>query len=136
MNRSELFHKTITTLNEAWRIGKLEHGDQCCCAVGNMLNGGAWYEVKMSTLSVCNLVVCKSEHDLGMEQIDNSGYTVKEILAIEEAFERCEEGESEKQHQYNGLVAVFEELALIHEVDISIKALSMESLNEVYAELA
>lgn len=157
MNRETLFHKTITTLNEAYRDGALSHGRCDACAVGNILKTDHWGAIFATDLSDPKVIGCLQsakkgpyyqkrytspsqsceEYDaaLGMKAIISSGYTLDELMRIEFAFETCDKSGGGKNLQYNGLTAVFEVLADIHQVDISIKNLSMSSLNEVYATI-
>lgn len=57
------------------------------------------------------------------EQIDSTGYTVEELARIEYAFETASE---EGDYMYNGLMAVVDVLADIHNVDLSSKEVSKE----------
>jgi hypothetical protein len=47
--------------------------------------------------------------------IDATGYTWQELAQIENAFEMADEGESEDEYMFNGLVAVIDSLDKIHE---------------------
>ncbi len=164
MNRPELYQKTITTLNNAWREGILLRGDCEACAVGNILQTGAW-KALFCTLTntedktqqqhiadegkhlvvhlwgtvesiqpdnerrIRNLIVAN-------EAIAQSGYTKKELIRVEYAFETAAKVEGvDRQNQYNGLCAVFDVLQDIHQVDFSIHQESKEALESVYSLL-
>jgi len=163
MNREKAFNDSINKLNTAWGNGELLRGDCRACAVTNIIGTYKWRSHFFTTrdenrenpnqllavsgkcianhpffgLEISNLsdVYDPKEHYEGQELMDKSPYTKEELARIEYAFEASDTSESTKQSQYLGLVAVFDVLADIHGVDISVKELSLESLNNVYAEL-
>jgi len=51
------------------------------------------------------------------EQIDSTGYQVKELARIEKAFETVGGSQSPEDRMFDGLVAVLETLKKIHEID-------------------
>jgi len=50
--------------------------------------------------------------------IDNSGYTPEQLAAIERAFEAAPLGINKDEDMFNGLMAVVDVLAEIHEIDL------------------
>lgn len=54
-------------------------------------------------------------------QIESTGYSPTELSKIEFAFERADEGYSEEEWMFNGLMAVVEVLAEIHQINIDQK---------------
>jgi len=141
MNRPELYHKTITTLNDAWRKGELEKGDCSACAVGNTLGGEEWGAYFCTTNGVQRVNTAidpvwfftKEYLKKGFDLINASGYTMPELMLVEFAFETAPEVENnERQNQYNGLCAVFDVLQEIHEVEFSVHQESKEALESVY----
>lgn len=57
--------------------------------------------------------------DEAKKQIDSTGYSVKELAAIEFAFENAQLGNSKDDYMFNGLMAVVDVLAEIHEIDLA-----------------
>lgn len=130
MKRPELYHKTVGILVDAYFNDTLVHGDYCGCAVGNMIAanlgiklirrrdgvewgantmkhfGSEWYDLKYGT---------KLVGDKGEIQIKSTGYTYQQILDIEKAFELAEDGNTEEEYIFNGLMAVIDVLDQIHE---------------------
>lgn len=149
MNRPT-FDQTVGVLVKAYLNDELAHKLCCACAVGNLVayaigtkpkriddpnshvefensqyeNGAsamAWYDSLGS-----------SPTTYGISQIEATGYTCDELLAIEHAFETAP-GEptmhpgmyrgkcTDVTWMFNGLMAVVDVLASIHSVDLSIK---------------
>ena len=150
MNRSELYYKTITTLNDAWRKGGLSKGKCAACAVGNMLGTNKWASLFCTRKGVQHSMslndhvaeavllnwtetLARQVYSQGVYAIYESGYTQQELMRVEFAFETAPEVEdNERQSQYNGLCSVFEVLQQIHEVEFSIAQTSKEELDCVY----
>lgn len=53
--------------------------------------------------------------------IDQTGYSEVELAKIEFAFESADEGSTEDENMFNGLMAVVDVLAEIHGVDLTSK---------------
>jgi len=51
--------------------------------------------------------------------IDNSGYSITELQMIEFAFETANKGKSNDDYMFNGLMAVVDVLAEIHQIDLT-----------------
>ena len=141
MNRSELYYKTITTLNDAWRNGSLRKGNCKACAVGNMLGSYEWdalfstfrgRQVRQAPKQAIHKGFGSDYVQKAVDMIDASGYTPEELMRVEFTFETAREGKTERQSQYNGLCAVFEVLQQIHEVEFSIAQTSKEELDCIY----
>jgi hypothetical protein len=136
MIKEILYHKTVDILVQAYFNDTLEHGNYCGCAVGNMIaancginltrrrefaevqwngdgsGGKHWFE----------LVKYGGGHEidteLAMSQINKTGYTLSEVLKIEEAFESAGFAfydDDEDTLMFNGLMAVIEVLDQIHQ---------------------
>lgn len=56
-----------------------------------------------------------------MQQILSTGYTFKELAEIEWAFETADEGNNKDDYMFNGLLAVYDVLCKIHEVEEPVK---------------
>lgn len=119
MKNKELFDKTISILVKAYMNNTLEHGENCACAVGNLIyqpknkedllyikskNTGDWYNY-----ACCEDLMYKQ---IAISQIESTGYTIYEIIAIERAFEKTK-GCDDKDG-YLGLMSVVDELRVIH----------------------
>lgn len=138
MKNIELYKKTCDILYDAYFDGTLVHGNQCVCAVGNliarnmgieittkMINGSErfvwqyanpyWDNVHVVT-SIGQVIHPQRYCDIAKVQIDSTGYTWEETAMIEEAFETADKGNSADDWIYNGLVAVLKILAEIHEM--------------------
>ncbi len=140
------FHKTVNILVQAYLNDELAHSFCSACAVGNIVahalgtkprkgddlefdnnffeNGdyaAAWYDA-------LNLM---GHHEPGLRQIEATGYTKSELRLIERAFETAEgkpemDGmwrgkQTDPTWMFNGLMAVVDVLADIHNVDLSVR---------------
>lgn len=76
-----------------------------------------------STFGQLQIIEMNNYEGKAKEQIDSTGYTVEELARIEYAFETASE---EGDYMYNGLMAVVDVLADIHNVDLSSKEVSKE----------
>jgi hypothetical protein len=124
MNRPT-FEETVSVLVKAYLNDTLVHGDDCCCAVGNLichsmnLNpksnwGPHWYNYfKLEWES-------KEAQNYAYEEIKSTGYSVDEILLIESYFENAD-GDDEQSYMFNGLMSVVDVLAEIHGVNLEVK---------------
>lgn len=131
MKNPELFHKTISILVKAYQNETLRHGNCRACAVGNLVKANFPY-CDMNTSFGWPSVFCtdgfgqyknmNSYKGAAKEQIDSTGYSVKELALIESAFEGveepCEANEyNSDQHQFDGLMSVVDALMIIHEAN-------------------
>lgn len=64
-------------------------------------------------------VVCQDYKGEAIKIIESTGYTVMELLKVERAFERSPVGYSKDEHMFNGLMAVVDVLAEIHNIDLT-----------------
>lgn len=148
MNRPT-FEQTIDILVQAYLKGTLMHGDCSACAVGNivgsslkckvegdrdnikwMRNGEeiepAWDRVFLTSDQVQD-VWPYNYNGVSKIQIDETGYSLYELASIELAFESVDEQNdnegyyNSENHMYEGLMAVVDTLARIHNVDLSVK---------------
>lgn len=131
MIKAELYHKTVGILFDAYFNDTLEHCNCRKCAVGNLIAGNL--ECDFQTFeglenSPIYMVSGKAVHvpwlsyDSHFSCTDRrsvnklTGYSNKELLRIENAFEDCDGGENKEDYMFNGLVAVLNVLKEIHEV--------------------
>lgn len=68
-----------------------------------------------------------------IEQIMSTGYSWEELAKIEHSFETGDMGESEDEYMFNGLMAVVDVLAEIHNIDLSEKKVAKKLFQKVDA---
>jgi hypothetical protein len=131
MKDQELFERSVAVLATAYKDGSLVSQSSCGCAVGNLVKAcgvevglGNWYfrlhQHRTGITSYSNVALASGQH-----QIDITGYTMEEIDRIESAFEgRTGEIDPDlgypmgtNMELYDRLVAVYEVLCEIHEVE-------------------
>lgn len=137
MKNEQLYNRTCDILFEAYFNYTLQHGNQCACAVGNLIAAGVG--VKLKKLSDGHVVPdcegdsCSLLANTGLwyeegfwtpanriiveTQIMSTGYSFEQIWKIERAFERCDFGYSDEEAMFNGLCDVIDVLNEIHEVE-------------------
>lgn len=149
------FNHTVNVLVKAYLGGKLAHRICTACAVGNIVAdalGGK--ELKESNHTAFDNVCYKDGYSVqwpaiseifislgntsrALEEIAKTGYTVKEIIEIERAFEECEKpkeviamdeiGTRSKSYytndewMFDGLMSVVDVLAEIHGINLESK---------------
>lgn len=137
MTNLEKYHHTISVLLKAYLNETLEKGNQCGCAVGNLIADSCGltlrignfgnYRVDADNMPDWLYNICTSENgyqELEEEDIEvdvqqaftATGYSFKELARIEYAFETAAEGYT-PEAEYAGLMAVVEVLADIHQLD-------------------
>jgi hypothetical protein len=137
------FHETVDVLVKAYLNDTLYQGHPCGCAIGNLIaarnghkvlkeiyspvswvgsmvgSGFDWYEV-LYPGKICG---SRGSVTVGIEQINSIGYSIPEVIIIEEAFEStrysCSGGIDESM--FNGLMAVVDVLADIHGISLDKK---------------
>lgn len=138
------FNHTVNVLVKSYLEHTLFHGSCAACAVGNIIadstgrkvigrnswNNGfpTWDDVFVTAFGVPQPI--EMQHYIGeaKKQIDSTGYSVKELARIESAFE-CVRGRdrftesksSEDEEMFNGLMAVLDVLAEIHNIDLTVR---------------
>lgn len=145
MKKQKLFEKTVGILVHAFRNDKLQHGNCRACAVGNIVaaNMGidnqddrSWTAVGTKPPGVlfgilpvgwAELFITvngkQSRRDSteasfeAIHQVAVTGYTVDELAKVEFAFETAPKGMDDDEWMLNGLLAVYDVLCEIHEVD-------------------
>lgn len=146
MNDKQKFHHTISILVNAYMQGTLEHMDCAACAVGNIISASIkaeiyydehfrqkmWRrgEVRIEPIWF-NLFITpgigrrqrKWPHKYKgyvKKQVDATGYSWQDLAKIEKAFESVSCGDGNKDEwSFNGLMAVVDALAEIHNIDLS-----------------
>ena len=131
------FDNSVQVLVQAFLNGTLEKGNCAACAVGNLVAAakgitytsypgniyghrvkptqdkiGKWYS-NIFLKGIKNLPTPE-----GLAEILTTGYTVREITAIESAFEDASSAQG-AIGEFSGLMAVVDVLAKIHSVDLT-----------------
>ena len=115
MKNEKLYQKTVDILVQAYFNDTLEHTKCHACVVGNLCGGkSAWSEVFMTAWGEQTLVKSRYVGE-AKKQIDGTGYSLKQLMKIEFAFETADEGDSQDEWMFNGLMAVIDVLDKIHE---------------------
>ena len=137
MKNKQLFEKTVGILVNAYRNDTLMRGFYTACAVGNIVayNCGIndinsiaeWHNKALdkpssgwgSVFLTVNKqrVIPKNYKGAAKFQIDSTGYSWQELAKIEYAFETAPKGTSGDEWMFNGLIAVYDVLCEIHEVN-------------------
>lgn len=135
MKNKPLFDKTLNILVKAYQNDTLEHGDCNACAVGNMIAANCGYDYIKDEFGFLwwgvNYPLWQLVFSTGYEQrinsnayvgdakkqIDSTGYTWQELAKIEYAFETANKGNSSDDWILNGLLAVYDVLCEVHEVE-------------------
>lgn len=110
------FTDAVSKLYVAFHSGELRKIDCKKCAVGNLVGGGEWWLVFMSS-SLENLSKINYKAYVGevKEKLDKTGYSPSELQIIEATFMDAEGGES-KEAQFKGLCAVVEYLCALDNI--------------------
>jgi hypothetical protein len=130
------FNHTINVLVKAYLNDTLQHGDCAACAVGNIVadssclkmekhdgelywsKGWPTWQVVFSTSFSNQKIRPHNYINDAKAQIDSTGYTWQELARIEFAFESAAVGESDDDYMFNGLMAVVDVLAEIHNINL------------------
>ncbi len=143
------FNHTVNVLVKAYLNDTLAHGYCTACAVGNMVADAMGYEFGYNdytdSLTWLNdgktlpnpisagwgkvfFTNCGSQHFLLREyegeakrQIDSTGYSPEELAKIERAFEYDTDDDTRDERMFNGLMAVVDVLAEIHNISLEEK---------------
>lgn len=117
------FENTVNILVKAYLNDKLRFMDCAACAVGNIISGSGytltshdvglngWFRYLRDRNNCCER--------LAEEQIAITGYTPQQLSNIEHAFETTPYSYGDRM--FNGLMNVIDVLAIIHNVDLSVK---------------
>lgn len=121
--RTATFEHSIDVLVKAYFNGTLTHGQDCACAVGNLISDACGFEPGLADTAwfgyIHNLHAYKATHKLGKQHVLATGYSKREIYRIERAFEDF--GNHTDKDGYKGLMAVVDVLAEIHGIDLEQK---------------
>lgn len=129
------FNHTVNVLLKAYLNDTLERGNCYACAVGNLVaealgtkvcpvlrtwenNELTFWDNVFMTYIHHQEIIPENYRDSAKEQIDATGYTWQQLAKIEFAFETGCRGSSEDDKMFNGLMAVVDVLAEIHEIDL------------------
>jgi len=110
MKNKKLFNKTISILVNAYLKGTLLHSEACACVVGNLISYHSNYKVIIHEIygfmwrtKEGAEIKPKWYSNQGMKAVTETectGYTSREIIKIENAFERFDWEEAEED-QFN-----------------------------------
>lgn len=134
MKNSELYHKTVNVLVDAYFNDTLEHNNCYACAVGNIVAASCDVGFRLSTLGSKiwddyfpkwddvfmtaygeQQIFLHRYYGEARRQIDSTGYKLGDLSKIEFAFETADRGKSAEDYMFNGLMSVIEALDEIHE---------------------
>jgi hypothetical protein len=163
MKNPELYKRTVDILYQAYFNDTLVHGNCHACAVGNIVAANmGWGYTQPKSFCTGNIVwdtpeaqrtYWVEERNNGFvtwfaavrelskadgnqkKQIKATGYSIRELSAIEIAFERANCGESREDRMFNGLVAVLDCLKEIHEVEDEVATESVKPFKSHYEKL-
>lgn len=122
MIRQEQHDNSINVLVKAYFEEILQHGNDCGCAVGNLIMDACGYTYRFNEYN--RLVWVEQEpywytpkcHFVeGLDQRAKTGYSTIEVDEIEEAFESVYTVTEKDKDGFLGLMAVVDALAVIHE---------------------
>jgi|SRR6187549_2836111 len=136
------FDHSVKVLLKAYLNDTLEHSNCQACAVGNLVADANNYKITIDNrLSLKVSWVGETNHwdDVFMtccflrrqtikawkyngkskQQIDSTGYSMNDLAKIEYAFEMADRGITNDDWIFNGLMAVIDVLAEIHNVDLN-----------------
>lgn len=129
--KTATFESSVNVLVKAFLNGTLEHTNCEACAVGNLVGGHWWrylfitdgheqyfYEEKDENYGGNDFTYRRKK---GLELIEKSGYDIVQLAKIEFAFETAHKGNTDDEWMFNGLMAVVNVLAQIHNVDLSVR---------------
>lgn len=148
------FENSTNVLIKAYLEGTLIHANCHACAVGNLIASAngikfrrqddycdtsrfrfLWDMAEYSDANWINVfctngkrqrITLENYQGQAKVEIDSTGYSVQELARIEYAFETADFGADD--WEYAGLVAVFNVLADIHQVDLTTRQTALEAL--------
>lgn len=108
MKTSERFTNAVTKLYTAFHENRLNSLDCTACAVGNICNNTReWSDVEGFIAFMGDDMEGRRK---GMKLINQTGYSVKELIKVEDIFVRKVDLKQSKDSQFRGLCAVVEYL--------------------------
>lgn len=147
MKNQELYQRSVDILLDAYNAGELEHMSCRACAVGNLVNatGGfaepenfvpCWAEVITVYPGGLPLIDTRYYYGNAKKEIDQTGYSYKELSRIEVAFEMAADKDEQHNTQYYGLCAVLDTLREIHEAEAEPHENNHKRLTEIFEKLS
>lgn len=119
------FENTVDILVKAYLNDTLQHGNDCACAVGNLICAANGLDPKINWHPKWHKAFrCGGGlryREEGKKEVRSTGYSVTEIIQIEKAFEGADDDGGDDEWMFNGLMAVVDVLASIHNIDLSQK---------------
>lgn len=134
LTNKKKFEHSVNILLKAFLNNTLSHQDCGACAVGNLMShelgrplttieksmGYGWATVFFTPHSKMQILHPERLHnEIPKRLINVTGYHWTDLAKIEFAFESCDNGESLEDKMFNGLMAVVDVLAEIHEIDLT-----------------
>ena len=153
-NKKATFEHSVDVLVKAYLNDTLEHMECHACAVGNLVADALnvkimkdkygciwevgkmpyWYDViGLGSVNHGHRNILKAQREA-----DATGYSLEELAKIEHAFENASDPNGSRDGfdelwMFNGLLAVVDVLAEIHNVDLSVKEQAVGRLTEIHA---
>lgn len=154
------FNHTMDLLVKAYMNDTLKHAECEACAVGNICRGDSQWNSCFITvegkqirakedeiivrsafgiIKVTSLYDPKNPKDAieikrqSIDLIASTGYSIDELARIEFTFEKAMRGKNSDDYMFNGLMAVLDVLAEIHEIDLSGHQVYERQLSEIFA---
>lgn len=138
MKTKAQFSKTVDILVKAYLNDTLQHADCSKCAVGNIVNAcfpvvsglqpsfnkySGWASVFVTDRGDNGKRYLNPQNYTGLAkiEIDSTGYSWEQLSDVEHAFEMADKGNSYDEYMFNGLMAVVDVLADIHQIDLKAK---------------
>jgi len=130
MKNETLYNKTVDILKDAYFNDTLEHGNDCACAVGNLIAAAKGVNIIPDNEGRLSRFTWEQGYpkwfysvidkgcpptDGALSEINKTGYTIDDIILIERAFESTKNDNTEDLAMFNGLMAVIDVLDIIHE---------------------
>lgn len=144
------FQESVEILAQAYKNNTLVSGNSCSCAVGNLvrercgytatLGKAMWIDLDANIVPAWYILVSNAKGiaapaasrlasrpnvmQLANQQIAATRYNLHEVVAIETVFEKAvkqAKAKGAKDHIYEGLVAVYEQLAILDGISLQVK---------------
>jgi hypothetical protein len=129
MIKPELYQRTIDILVDAYFNDTLKHGSCAACAVGNIISATNGIEIGKGTegepvwvgaetswyVELCVPTYVDAISESVKVQVVNTGYSILDLVKIEDAFEAAEYTTDADTWMFDGLMNVIDVLDEIHQ---------------------
>lgn len=147
MKNEKLYRKTVDILLDAYNAGELKHDSCMACAVGNLVKAGSGFlgdDVYFPVPMWDRVFYTGYRQNYYPEEytgrakieIDSTGYSLNDLMKIEQNFESASALDYTKETQYYGLCAVLDVLAKIHEANSEENEVEHTKLETIYGRLS